>query len=164
MQGAISGKLQIPQYRVLSQLSCKEFICQCRRQGFDLWVRKIPWRRKWQPTPVFLPGKFHGQRSLAGYSPGSHKESDMTERLRTCICVCIYVHTHTHIYIYIYLLTYVFLKISSFCFLKKRQSFSFTSLLWVISLENQLPGQKYRSFAIHIIYYHSVLQETEVKS
>ena len=42
---------------------------------------KIPWRRKWQPTPVFLPGKFHGQRSLAGYSPRCRKESDTTERL-----------------------------------------------------------------------------------
>ena len=37
--------------------------------GFDPWVRKIPWRREWQPTPVFLPGEFHGQRSLMGYSP-----------------------------------------------------------------------------------------------
>ena len=41
----------------------------------------IPWRRAWQPTPVFLPGEFHGQRSLAGYSPWGHKENDMTERL-----------------------------------------------------------------------------------
>ena len=41
----------------------------CRRCGFDSWVRKISWRRKWQPTPVFLSGKSHGQRSLAGYSP-----------------------------------------------------------------------------------------------
>ena len=40
-----------------------------RRHGFDLWVGKIPWRRKWQPTPVFLPEKSHGQRSLAVYSP-----------------------------------------------------------------------------------------------
>ena len=46
------------------------------------WVRKIPCNRKWQPTPVFLPGKFHGQRSLAGYSPWGHKELDMTEH--TC--------------------------------------------------------------------------------
>ena len=53
----------------------------CRRPGFDLWVRKIPWRREWLPTPVFLPGEFHGQRSLAGYSPWGCKESDMTERL-----------------------------------------------------------------------------------
>ena len=42
---------------------------------------KIPWRREWQPTPVILPGEFHGQRSLVGYSPWGHKESDMTERL-----------------------------------------------------------------------------------
>ena len=52
--------------------------CQCRRskrqQGFNLWVKKIPWSRKWCPTPVFLPGKFHGQRSLVGYSPWGHKE------------------------------------------------------------------------------------------
>ena len=40
-----------------------------RRPGFDPWVRKTPWQRKWQPTPVFLPGKSHGPRSLAGYSP-----------------------------------------------------------------------------------------------
>ena len=44
--------------------------------GFNLWVRKIPWRKKWLPTPVFLPGESHGQRSLVGYSPWSHKELD----------------------------------------------------------------------------------------
>ena len=48
---------------------------------FDLWVGKIPWRRDWQPIPLFLPGEFHGQLSLAGYSPWGHKESDITERL-----------------------------------------------------------------------------------
>ena len=45
----------------------KEPACQCRRQ-FNPWVRKIPWRRKWPPAPVFLPGEFQGQRSLVGYS------------------------------------------------------------------------------------------------
>ena len=50
-------------------VSGKESACQCRRCGFDPWVGRIPWRRKWQPTPVFLPGKSHGQKSLAGYSP-----------------------------------------------------------------------------------------------
>ena len=50
-----------------------------RREGFHPWVGKIPWRRAWQPTPVFLPGEFHGQRSLTGYSPDGCKESDMTE-------------------------------------------------------------------------------------
>ena len=49
------------------------------RCGFDPWVGKIPWRRAWQPTPVFLPGEAHGQRNLAGYSPQGHKESDTTE-------------------------------------------------------------------------------------
>ena len=44
----------------------------------DPWVGKISWKRKWQPTPVFLPGEFHGQRSLAGYSPRGHKESGTT--------------------------------------------------------------------------------------
>jgi len=43
------------------------------------WIRKIPWRRAWQPTPIFLPGEFHGQSSLAGYSPWDHKESGTTE-------------------------------------------------------------------------------------
>ena len=49
------------------------------RPRFNPWVRKIPWRRKWQPTPAFLPGKSPGQRSLAGYSPQDCEESDMTE-------------------------------------------------------------------------------------
>ena len=57
-------------------------IClQCRRPRFKLWIRKIRWRRKWQPTPVFLPGKSHRWRSLAGYSPWGRKQSDTTERL-----------------------------------------------------------------------------------
>ena len=57
-------------------------IClQCRRLRFNPWVRRIPWRREWLPTPVFLPGEFRGQRSLVGYSPWGHEESDMTERL-----------------------------------------------------------------------------------
>ena len=63
--------------------SGQESACQCRRhrrRRFDPWVRKIP-RREWQPTPVFLPGKSHGQRSLAGYSPRV-TESDMTEHTR----------------------------------------------------------------------------------
>ena len=49
------------------------------RNGFNPWVEKSPWRRKWQPTPVFLPGESHGQRSLAGYSPRGCKESNTTK-------------------------------------------------------------------------------------
>ena len=60
----------------------KEFAYNAGELGFDSWVRKIPWRRKWQPTPVFLPGEFHGQRSLVGYSPQGHKQLDMSEQ--TC--------------------------------------------------------------------------------
>ena len=73
--------------RASQGVQCKEFACQCRRckrHRFDPWVRRIPWRRKWQPIPVFLPGKFHGQRSLAGCSPRvakvgqdwAHKDTD----------------------------------------------------------------------------------------
>ena len=74
------------------------------RLRFNPWVRKILWRRKWQPTPVFLPGKCHGQRSLAGYSPWGHKDPNTTQQLESssgsgsrvfntekkssCICIC----------------------------------------------------------------------------
>ena len=54
---------------------------QCRGPGFDPWVGKIPWRKEWQPIPVFLSGEFHGQRSWAGYNPWCCKELDMTEQL-----------------------------------------------------------------------------------
>ena len=46
---------------------------ECGRPGLDSWVRKIPWRRQWQPTPVFLPGNSHGQRNLEGYTAWDHK-------------------------------------------------------------------------------------------
>ena len=55
--------------------------CQCRRLRFDPWVKKIPWRMEWLPTPVFLLGELNEQRSLVGYSPWGLKESDMTEGL-----------------------------------------------------------------------------------
>ena len=62
-----------------------ESVCQCRRhkrRGFNPWVRKIPWRRKWQPAPVLLPGKLHGQRSLAGYRPrGAEPDTEPARRL-----------------------------------------------------------------------------------
>ena len=67
--------------------SGKESACRCRRcqrHRFDPWVRKISWRRKGQPTPVLLPGKFHRQRSLVGYSLWGLKELDPTERAHVC--------------------------------------------------------------------------------
>ena len=57
-----------------------------KKCGSHPWIGMIPWNRKWQPAPVFLPGKFHGQRSLADYHPWGHKELDTTE----------HTHTHTH--------------------------------------------------------------------
>ena len=57
------------------------FCLKCRRPRFATWVKKIHWEREWQPTPVFLPEEFHGQRMLAGYSLWGHKELDMTEQL-----------------------------------------------------------------------------------
>ena len=56
-------------------------LLQSRRHGFNPWVRKIPWKRKWQPTSVFLPGESQGQRSLVGYSPRGRTQSDTTQRL-----------------------------------------------------------------------------------
>ena len=58
---------------------------EARDGAFHPWVGRIPWKRKWRPPPVFLPGKFHGQRSLSTYSPWVHQESDM-----------MHTHTHTH--------------------------------------------------------------------
>ena len=60
---------------------------ECGRPRFNPWVEKFPWRRKWQPTPVFFPGESHGGRILVGYSPWGRKESDTTE--------CFHFHFHT---------------------------------------------------------------------
>ena len=79
--------------------SGKEPACQCRgckRCMFDPHLGKIPWRKGWQPTPVFLPGESHGQRRLEGYSPQGPKELDMTEAtVRAYACTHAHAHTHT---------------------------------------------------------------------
>ena len=65
----------------------KQSTCQCsrcKRPGFNPWIGRIPWRKKWQRTPVFLPGESHGQRSLVGYSLWGCKESDRTEHWSPC--------------------------------------------------------------------------------
>ena len=80
-------------------LSGKESACQCkspRRRRFDPWVRKSPWRRKWQPTPIFLPGELHGQRSLAGYTLCGHRVRRDWAHARTCARAHKHTHTHTH--------------------------------------------------------------------
>ena len=73
--------IRLPRWR-----SGKQSACQCRRRKrhrFDPWVGKIPWSSKWQPTPVILPGEFHGERSLVDYSPWGCKELDTTEHTHT---------------------------------------------------------------------------------
>ena len=102
-------------------------IClQCRRRGFYPWVEKIPWRRKWQPPPpIFLPGKSHGHRSLVGYSPGGHKESDMTEGLNKNINSCEQTRAHY--------LTFVIL---SFIICKERLKWMITKVFSPADLRN----------------------------
>ena len=71
LEGVKRSSLGLPGW-----LGSKESACRCRRPKFDPWVRKIPWRREQQPTAVFWPGESHRQRSLAGYSPWDHKDSE----------------------------------------------------------------------------------------
>ena len=88
-------------------LSGKEIICQCRRHRFDSLVRKIPWRRKWQPTPVFSPGKSHGQRSLVGWGQ-ERLGSDWVIKQQHCnleILICDYLNT-----IFMYLVKNIILQ------------------------------------------------------
>ena len=75
-----SGRISSVVTSLMAQ-TVKKICLQCRRPKVDPWVGKITWRRVWEPTPAFLPGEFHRQRSLAGYSLWGHKESDMTKWL-----------------------------------------------------------------------------------
>ena len=76
--------------------------CQCRRHrrlGFNPWVRKTPWRRKWQPTSLFLPRKSYGQRNLEGYSPWGHRVRHTRREQRPHMlrgAANTHTHTHTH--------------------------------------------------------------------
>ena len=97
--------------------------------GSDPWVGKIPWRRKWQPTPVFLPGEPHGQRSLGGYSPQGRKELDTTEQLHSLThsftrnkVIVSSIHGsplqnlfNVHLYLFYLVDTFITLSMSSLC-------------------------------------------------
>ena len=88
--------------------SGKESVCQCRRLkrwGFNSWVRKIPRRRKWQPTPVLLLGKPHGQRNLVGYSPWGRERvgHDWARAYNIHIMYCAYLYSAIFIYSYCFL-------------------------------------------------------------
>ena len=101
-------------------LGGKEAACQCRRRRMDPWVGKIPWRRKWQPTPVFLPGKSHGQRRLAGYSQVPLSEHTHTHtHTHTTICMPLYVTALASrlksLQISLHLQEYLFMQIFECC-------------------------------------------------
>ena len=89
----VSITLFVPCYSVSEfpwWLSSKESSCQCRRRKIDPWVGKMPCKRKRQPTPVFLPGKSHGWKSLAGYSPRGCKNIRydlVTTNNNSCFCI-----------------------------------------------------------------------------
>ena len=79
-EGKGDGEVNTAQPRESSSLAAQTVknLLQCGRPGFDPWVGKIPWKTAWQPTPAFLPGEAHGQRSLAGSSSWDCKELDVT--------------------------------------------------------------------------------------
>ena len=115
--------------------SGKESACQCRknkRRGFNSWVKKIPWRRKWQPAPVFLTGESYGQRSLVGYSHGVVRvwHDWATEHIHT--------HTHTHTYAWNpFPITWSGTELSFFPFnvliLKKKKQMILSSTFWFLN-------------------------------
>ena len=110
-------------------LNGKESACQFRRCRFNTWVRKIPWRRKWQPTLVFLPGKPHWQRCLVGYSPWGHKESETTSRLNNNNSNVGMLLGHL-IKIFFSLFTLYFLILFALRFQQSQRKFSVNFLVW----------------------------------
>ena len=82
-----------PQQGLPRSPGSKESICQCRRHrrlGFDPWVGRTPWHRKWQPSPTFLPGNPYGRRSLVSHSPGRGQKSDTAEQQHMCTHCCVW--------------------------------------------------------------------------
>ena len=114
----------------------KSICLQCGRPGFNPWVGKIPWRRKWQPIPVFLPGKFHGRRSLAGYSPCGRRVRTWLSEFTSpsALSSSNMSYTLPVISSQDLIISFVFLKISIYC-RRKYGSFMFwTSLLFQLYL------------------------------
>ena len=88
MQAVITKYHRLGGLRAFQMVSGKESVCQSRSyrvRMFSPWVGKIPWRRKWQHTPVFLPVESHGLRSLAGYGPWDHKDLAATQQLTVAL-------------------------------------------------------------------------------
>ena len=138
-------------WRLLS--SGKVSTCQCRKckgHKFNPWVGKIPWRRKWQPIPVILPGKFHGQRSLVGCSPWGHRVAHNRARVRASACT--HTHTCTQAVSSVQSLSCVRLFVTPWTAVCQA-SLSFTSsrsLLKLISIELVMPSN-------HLILCHPLL-------
>ena len=125
--------------------SGKESACQCRRYkrpGFNPCVGKSPWRGKWQPTPVFLLRKSHGQRCLVGYSLWDHKESDMTEHIHYY-----FILSYNKIMIHILVslgLTYVTLSMISYT--ASENYFLYVCLLYFVGI---LTYSMHNSYSSH---------------
>ena len=120
------------------RLSGNESAClcrRCRRHRFNPWVRKISWMRAQLPTPVFLPGEFYEQRSLAGCNPWAHKESDMSERLEA--------HTHTHLS----------MQCSLFSFLMKQINHKWVLYLPVALVQSTITSDL---GLLHLFYFPSI--------
>ena len=146
---------------------CKESACQCRgckRWRFDTWIGKIPWSRKWQFTPVFLPGKSHRQRSLAGYSSWGCKESDTSERERALMPThaCMHVHTHTHTHTHTHSIWE-----QSYPNLGKFSTILFTlvsmllSTVWFYAIQSQ---QRFSCCLVNLLMILKLLSHTFLKS
>ena len=89
----LKKKMGLPRWRSVKVLNWQCRRCK-RREFYPLQLGRSPWRRKWQPTPVFLPEEFHGQRSLAGYIV--HGVAKSRTQLSECMCACTRACTHTH--------------------------------------------------------------------
>ena len=133
-------------YGLPRYLRGKESACQGGRPGFNPWVGKVPWRRKWQSTPVSLPGKSHGQRNLVGNSPRGHKESDTTEWLSTHTCVRIPTCAHTYTLHKRYMNTFIWWNVQ----IEKSKCSKVKAKLAFLS---SLPGRHVFSWAILLCIY-----------
>ena len=92
----LKKKMGLPRWRSVKVLNWQCRRCK-RREFYPLQLGRSPWRRKWQPTPVFLPEEFHGQRSLAGYivHGGAQSRTQLSECMCACTRACTHTHTHT---------------------------------------------------------------------
>ena len=111
------GSLVMYYFLCLILCSVFSFLFTFLNSFADPWVGKIPGRRKWQPTPIFLPGKSHGQKSLVGYSPWGHKELDTTERLILWLWLPVWLifvkSSFLALLIFLYCVTFLFYECST---------------------------------------------------